>query len=68
MNALDILSTSPATSVGNEKGQRMRIEIVILGFNELKLTKLRVTLFPATTFLQINGALIRRWCRLATQD
>ena len=40
MNVLDILSTSPATSVGNEKGQQMRIEIVILGFNELKLTRL----------------------------
>jgi len=35
MNLLDILSTSPSTSVGNEWGQQMRIQILILGFKGL---------------------------------
>ena len=35
MNLLDILSTSPTTSVGNEKGQQMRIQILSLKFKRL---------------------------------
>ena len=36
MNSLDILLfSSPITSVGNEQGQQMRIQILMLGFNGL---------------------------------
>ena len=38
MNLLDILSTFlPTTSVGNEWGQQMRIQMLILGFKGLIL-------------------------------
>ena len=34
----------PTTSVGNEKGQQMRIQILILGFKGLKDTKALVVM------------------------
>ena len=35
LNFLDILSISPTTSVGNELGEQMRIQLLILGFKGL---------------------------------
>jgi len=36
MNLLDIYQLLPTTSVGNEKGKQMRIQILILGFKGLR--------------------------------